>query len=74
MDSWNYVKVDPISRNYVIPLYGYGHNHYRGDVIMSFFNNFKNDKNDDRSHQDNCLYSEIDSEKWDNGNYQFCRF
>jgi hypothetical protein len=39
---------------------------------------FDNKKEDDyynnRNHQDNCKYSEIDHEEWDNGNYQFCRF
>ena len=27
---------------------------------------------DDRSHQDNCKWSEVDHEEWDNCNYQYC--
>lgn len=29
-------------------------------------------KDDDRSHQDNCKWSEIDKEEWDNDSYQYC--
>ncbi|MGL5713692.1 MAG: hypothetical protein ACRCXT_22060 [Paraclostridium sp.] len=35
---------------------------------------FDNKSNDDRSHQDNCKWSETDHEEWDNGSYQFCKF
>ena len=31
-------------------------------------------KDDDRSHQDNCKWSEVDHQEWDNKNYQYCRF
>lgn len=34
----------------------------------------KEDKTNDRSHQDNIRYSHIDNEEWDNGSYQYCRF
>lgn len=39
---------------------------------MGFFNFSENE--DDRSHQDNFLYSDIDNEHWDNGSYQLCPF
>ena len=35
---------------------------------------FDDKKDDDRSHQDNCKWSEVDHQEWDNGNYQYCRF
>ena len=29
-------------------------------------------KSDARSNQDNCKWSEIDHQEWDNTNYQYC--
>lgn len=31
-------------------------------------------ENDDRSHQDNFEFSDIDGQRWDNGSYQYCEF
>ncbi|MGL5348306.1 MAG: hypothetical protein ACRDA3_13230 [Peptostreptococcaceae bacterium] len=37
-----------------------------------FWNN--EEENNDRSHYDNCLCSEVDGNKYDNGSYQYCDF
>lgn len=41
---------------------------------MGWFDKKEKDSYDSRNHQDNCLYSEIDGQKHDNTNYQYCRF